>query len=457
LPIDQSTVCSTCGRPLPGAGTVCLYCAESQGTFHVRPLFLVLVLLISTAFATATVFAARFYESKQQQLGQMWFGRGQAALAAGAASAAVLDFRNALYYSHDDPNYRLRLAEALLAANRIEEARSYLLTLWQDEPSNSTINLQLARLAARAGETQAAMRYYHGAIYGLWPAGDAAALRRQTRLELIHYLLRLHDATQADAELIALTPELPPSAAEHDIAGRLFLQADDPSRALAEFQTALHLDSRLDSAWLGAGEAAFKLTQYRDAARYLERASRSSPHPPQAQELLATSRLILSWNPYAQGVSARQRASRVVQAYRQAGQRLDECAAARNIEWQPGGVPPASSASNAAPPNPPAANRNGRTSEIIAAILGRARPGAKTGPAAPANGNANPAQLQQLHQQYAALQPRVRVYQLERDPQLADDAMALVSQIEVLTAQQCGTPKGPDLALLLLSHKAEER
>jgi hypothetical protein len=32
-----------------------------------------------------------------------------------------------------------------------------------------------------------------------------------------------------------------------------------------------------------------------------------------------------------------------------------------------------------------------------------------------------------------------------------------VSQIESVTAQQCGTPKGADLALLLLAHQPEEQ
>ncbi|HLX74606.1 MAG TPA: tetratricopeptide repeat protein, partial [Terriglobales bacterium] len=153
-----------------------------------RPLFLALVVFAAVVFCAATIFANRFYQSTQLRLGQMWFGRGESALAAGQPEPAIQDFRNALYYSHDDPGYRLRLAEALLAANRRSEAQSYLLTLWQDEPSNSTINLQLARLSAKQGRTRAALRYYHGAIYGLWPDGAAAARRQQTRLELIHYL-----------------------------------------------------------------------------------------------------------------------------------------------------------------------------------------------------------------------------------------------------------------------------
>ena len=65
--------------------------------------------------------------------------------------------------------------------------------------------------------------------------------------------------------------------------------------------------------------------------------------------------------------------------------------------------------------------------------------------------------MQQLYQQATQVQPRVRAYKLERDPQLGDSVMGLVSRIETVTPQHCGAPQGPDLALLLLAHRTEER
>jgi tetratricopeptide (TPR) repeat protein len=430
---------------------VCRYCGEQgSGGFHVRPLFLVLVLVAAAAFGAATIFAARLYQAKQQQLGQMYFGRGQAALAAGQPEAAIQDFRNALYYSHDDPQYRLRLAQALAAANRTPEAQSYLLSLWQDEPSNSTVNLQLARLAAKQGESQAALRYYHGAIYGFWPDGQATERRGETRLELIHYLLTLHDLTQADAELIALTPELPRRAAAHAEVGRLFLQTGDASRALEEFQRAVRLDPRDASALWGAGQAAFQLRQYRPAQRYLDRAVRLQPRLPEAQALLATARLILALNPNQRGLSSRQRAQRIIQNFQYAQRRVNECLS-RTAEQ-----PAAAAASGAAQPaaSKPAPAPKNAASGLMAKLLGKVeRPPAATTPApSPANG----ADLQQLAQQAAQLQRGVRTYRVERDPQLADSVMNLVARIELATAQQCGAPQGADYALLLLARQAEE-
>lgn len=453
LETTQEAVCPICKRPLPQADAPCPYCGEgSLGTFHVRPLFLALVLIVSAVFGTATVFANRFYQAKQIRLGQMWFGRGQASLSAGDPQSAIQDFRNALYYSHDDRSYRLRLAEALVAAHDIPEAQSYLLTLWQDEPSNSTINLQLARLAANQGQTQVALRYYHGAIYGLWSDGDVAARREQTRLELIHYLLGLHATTQADSELIALTPELPRSADEHIQVGRLFVQAGDQERALQQFEQALRLNPNDPAALQGAGEAEFQLARYGDAIRYLERAVRAGQHDPRTEELLATSRLVLEWNPYAKNVSSRQRAARIVQAFRQASQRLQQCAATKNISLTTATAPAQPTGAAGAPARP--SSRSG----IVAKIFGKINPGESAGRAAqPTSTQSDTRKMEQLQQQVTQLTPGVRTYKLERDPQLGDLVMGLVTQIETITAQQCGTPTGSDLALLLLAHQAEEQ
>lgn len=423
-----------------------------------RPLFMALVLILAGAFCTATVFANRFYQSKQQHLGEMWFARGQAALAAGQAGPAIQDFRNALYYSHDDPVYRLRLAEALLAADDTREAQSYLLTLWQDEPSNSTINLQLARLSAKQGQTQAALRYYHGAIYGLWPDGEAAARRQRTRLELVRYLLDLQDTTQADSELIALTPELPRSPAAHSDVGRLFLQTNDDERALQAFQEALRLNREDVPALQGAGEAAFQLARFPEASQYLERAVRGGRHEARAEELLATSRLVLEWNPYAKGLSAKQRAVRMVQAFRQASRRLGQCAAERGLAPASGPTPelPPAAAAAANPAN--AAAPQNAASGLVARILGRIKPRADAqSPANPPASNVTAAAMQPLQQQITQVRRSVRTYNLERDPQLADLVMGLVAQVETITAQQCSPPQGPDLALLLLAHQAEEQ
>ena len=88
---------------------------------------------------------------------------------------AVEDFETALVYAkQDDDEYRVRLAESLLAAGRPNEARSRLLSLLEDHPTDAMVNLELARIAAGKGELQDAIRYYRGAIDGIWSPGKIA-------------------------------------------------------------------------------------------------------------------------------------------------------------------------------------------------------------------------------------------------------------------------------------------
>jgi hypothetical protein len=56
-----------------------------------------------------------------------------------------------------------------------------------------------------------------------------------------------------------------------------------------------------------------------------------------------------------------------------------------------------------------------------------------------------------LSDQWASLKPQVRERNLEEDPYLVDAAMNLVFEIERQTSVVCGTPSGPDLALLLVA------
>jgi hypothetical protein len=75
---------------------------------------------------------------------------------------------------------------------------AYLVNLWEREPENGLVNLELARIAVQRADTERALRYYHNAIYAIWP-GDQEVQRRDARLEPIEYLLRINVKTQAQA------------------------------------------------------------------------------------------------------------------------------------------------------------------------------------------------------------------------------------------------------------------
>jgi tetratricopeptide (TPR) repeat protein len=351
-------------------------------------------------FAIAGV-AARFFHAKERSLGREWYDRGQADLQEKKAKAAIEDFHNALAYSPDNPLYRLHLALALTAADRIDEARAHLLSLWERQPGDGTVNLELARLAVRQGRTADAIRYFHNAIFGVWP-GNPDEKRRAVRFELCDFLLAHGLKAEAEAILIELAANLPKDANLHVRVANLFRVASDYSRALAEYRQALQIDSRNESALAGAGEVAFQTADYRTARRYLDRAVRVNPRNEDAAQLLETANLVLSLDPQARGISSRERAARVVRAFKLAGARLEACAAQRN----------------------------------------QALPAAQPD-----------AEIQGLSNRVNDIRPKVKEWTLARDSDLLAQTTDLVFDIEEACQQKCQPAKGEDLALLLLARE----
>ena len=72
---------------------------------------------------------------------------------AGDYQGATRAFRAALDLAPDNTSYQLWLAEALMKSGRDAEALPYLEVLWDREPENGEVNLQLARNYASRGDT----------------------------------------------------------------------------------------------------------------------------------------------------------------------------------------------------------------------------------------------------------------------------------------------------------------
>lgn len=302
--------------------------ARLFSVIHREPLLLAGLIVVIAALFSATTFAAHAYHHKQEALGASWYARGENALHAGQPAEAVEDFRNALAYSRDNDRYRLRLAQALMADHRPQEARSHLLSLWEKEPGDGTLNLELARLAVMWGDTRQAVRYYHAAIYGVWP-DEPLQHRLQIRFELSEYLLQrktLQDVKDAQAELIALAAELPPQdAADQTRLGNLFTEAGLYARALAAFRDALTNQPNLIGALEGAGEAAFRMGEYQTARHYLLPVVAQKPNDHEALGFLNLSELVVKLNPFARGLAARERARRATHDLQLAVARAQKC------------------------------------------------------------------------------------------------------------------------------------
>ncbi len=395
--------CPQCRKVIPWGEAECPFCVEPGPFWRSLPRETILLLCIPilVALFVITSFAAKIYHSKQRALAEEWYEQGEGDLKAGQARKAIGDFDRALFYSRDNRLYRLRLAQALLATNQVEEARPYLLNLWQHEPGNGTVNLELAHLAARKGDAAEANRYFHNAIYGVWEK-DPQNRRRQVRLELCEFLLSHGERQAAQAALIELAADLPKDAGLYAHVGTLFLKAEDYSQAFDTLRQALNLDPKQQTALRGAGEASFRMANYRDARRYLDRAVQLNPQDTTAAQRLEMTNLILSLDPLERGLSAQTRARRVVFAYQQAVERLRACALKRG---------------EALEAQPPATD------------------------------------LQTAYARVMQIGPKVRETVLRRNPDLLTQALELVFEIEELTERDCESATGTDLALLLIARK----
>ncbi|HVN19548.1 MAG TPA: tetratricopeptide repeat protein [Dongiaceae bacterium] len=366
-----------------------------------RPVMLVVLTLAAVVFFLAVSGLSRAHQAQREALGDRWFTRGRSDLNTKRFDAAVTDFRAALLYAPDNYSYQLNLAEALIGQHRTGQASAYLLNLWDREPDNGLVNLELARIAAQQGETQEAVRYYHNAVYAVWPPSEEE-MRGDARLELIELLLRNNEKPQAQGELIALAASVGPDPVVQEHLGDLFLRAEDYEHALAAYSVTLKSDRHNPGALAGAGFAAFELGRYPLAQRYLVAAAIVKPNDPEIEDRLKTTQMVLHMDPFRRQVAVSERHQMVVNAFNTAGQRLKSC------------------------------------------------PLPKIAPAGPASDQAS-----SLNDDWNRLKPEVTEERLRTNPDLAETAMDLVFRIERETSIVCGTPTGPDLALLLISRLHE--
>jgi len=375
---------------------------------------MVLTLAAVVAFAAVSHLVARF-NANQQSRGHRLYAQGMADLNAGAADRAIEEFRAALTCDRANPQYQLSLGRALRDTGRLDEAESYLESLWQRTPEDGTINLALARVAARGGSVDDAIRYYHNAMYGVWST-DPEANRRDARLELVEFLLRKGARAQAQSELVALAAFLPPDPTLHLRAGDLLAQAQDYPDALAEYERVLRLDHGNSTALTGAGEAASHAGRYGTAERYLQLAVNAKPQDATLRYLLSSANLILETDPFVRRISDAERNRRIAAAFAKAGERLSSCAKQRGVDLS-GAANRSVSSSLSPSPTPPA--------------------------------------LAALESRWLATRRDLPRLRSAGETDLPEVIMDLVFQIEQQTAEDCGEPQGADQALLLISRDRE--
>lgn len=286
--------------------------------------------LFAAGFFAFTFTVNRRFEEKRRNLSTYWFEQGQEQLEEGKPENAVPDLRAAVFYSHRNPRFLFNLARALAAAEHVPEARSYFLNLLEVEPGSGSINLELARLAAKDNDVNQARRYFSSAIYGAWET-DPVSRRQQVRQELINFLVAADLKTQARGELMSYTAEMPNTPNAQLWVARTFNKLGDDRNALDFYVMASRTNHRDVTALLGAGWAAFRLSRYHEALEYFKGASALHDDPSTSQMIeLVTS--VIELNPFDSSIPAAERRHRLVLAMGIADKRLKQCADAHDVD-----------------------------------------------------------------------------------------------------------------------------
>ncbi|MBV9769225.1 MAG: tetratricopeptide repeat protein, partial [Bryobacterales bacterium] len=250
-----------------------------------------------------------YYRSARSERAQEFYKTGNDLLQQNRDDEAVQQFRDALSASPGNEQYRLALGLALVKDTHPAEASVYLRALLKRDPGNGPAAVGEARIAAMQGKRVDAVRYYHQAIDGSWPAGEEPN-RMQTRYELASLLEKSGQKTQAVAELLAaLGPAVRDATAKKKI-GQLLLGYGAPRDAADVFQNVIQTDSHDAEAYADLGTAELALNNYREARDSFQKALQWNPSDVRSKQQLELSQQVLSLDPDARGLRAAERYER---------------------------------------------------------------------------------------------------------------------------------------------------
>jgi CIC family chloride channel protein len=265
-----------------------------------------------------------YYRSERAARADRYFKAGNDLVLHDRNQEAVEQFRNALSVSPVNRAYRLALGLTLVNTGRFEEASVYLEEVLRRDPTNGSANLGLARIAAQQGRTADAVTCYHRAIYGSWPANQAAN-QVQARFELAAFLTKAALRTQATAELLAIIDRVPNDTAARKRAGRLLLDYGAPGQSADVFHGLARENNRDAEAYSGLGAAEFAEDQYVAARDAFRNALRLNPSDETTNQQLALCERILELDPAVRGIGPAERYRRSAALLQAALARAEQC------------------------------------------------------------------------------------------------------------------------------------
>jgi tetratricopeptide (TPR) repeat protein len=268
-----------------------------------------------------------YYRTERAGRAQHFYQLGNQYLQRDLYDDAIGQYREALSISHGN-QYRLALALALVKAGHPDEAAIYLNDLLRSDPTNAEANLGMARVAAQGGRIDEAVKYYHHAIDGAWPANTAADRRIQARLELIQVLGKAGRRQQAQAELLSIPAVAPGGLSVKKQVALLSLEHGLAREGANLFRDLIEHDAQDQQAWAGLGEAEYALADYAAAQDALTAALRLNPNDTAVQKRLDAAAQILALDPMRRGLGAAERYRRSQAVLARVLDVLDRCSAA---------------------------------------------------------------------------------------------------------------------------------
>ena len=285
--------------------------------------------VLFTVIALAA-FLSYFYRTQRTTRAEEFYQQGNQLMSAERYPESIEKYRSALSISHTSRD-RLALALALLQAGRLNEAGIYLREIVRDNPNSGPANLGLARIAARQGDVQEAIERYRQAMIGTWQE-NAAEHELETRIELIDTLGRFKRRTQAQAELLSLSAEMPADPGIQKRVAAMLLDYDLPKEAAGVYQQVIRHDPPDAKAFLGLGKAQLALENFRSAETAFKNALRIAPDNAEARRDLDLVQQVLALDPAQRGLTGTERYQRSRKILENLATSLSACIASATSE-----------------------------------------------------------------------------------------------------------------------------
>lgn len=235
-----------------------------------------MVFALIAFFLVFDTFVARIDTDEAQSRALSSFKAGTRFFDGGKFDDAAEQFSTAAAMDRENITYKVALARVTLRQGDMETAQTLLRSILQQDPTDGSANVLMARVLVKQGQSEEGIAYYHRAVYGQWRTGEPGT-SLQARFELINLLAATNAKQALLAELLPIQDQSLEDLTLRDSIGYLFLEAGSPARAADVFHQVLQKDGKNVRANTGLGEASLALGNYAGAETEFTRALRLSP------------------------------------------------------------------------------------------------------------------------------------------------------------------------------------